>query len=325
MIKRPRRIRKNPTIRSLVRETRISKSSLIYPIFIVEGENIKEEISSMPGQFRYSVDRLSDICEEVLECKVGSLLLFGIPDKKDETGSEAYNDNGIVQKALREIKEKYPEIYLITDLCLCEYTSHGHCGIIKNEEVDNDINLEYLGKIAVSHAKAGADMVAPSDMMDGRVAAIRKELDKSGYIDTPIMSYSVKYASSFYGPFRLAAESSPQFGDRKTYQMDFHNKKEGIKEALLDIEEGADIIMIKPAMSYLDLVNEISGVVNVPVATYSVSGEYSMVKASAAAGFLEEENMICEMAASVYRAGASIYITYYAKELAKLIDEGKLG
>lgn len=325
MLKRPRRIRKNPTIRSLVRETRISKSSLIYPIFIVEGENIKEEISSMPGQFRYSVDRLSDICEEVLECNVGSLLLFGIPDNKDETGSEAYNDNGIVQKALREIKCKYPELYLITDLCLCEYTSHGHCGIVKNEEVDNDITLEYLGKIAVSHAKAGADMVAPSDMMDGRVAAIRKELDKSGYIDTPIMSYSVKYASSFYGPFRLAAESSPQFGDRKTYQMDFHNKKEGIKEALLDIEEGADIIMIKPAMSYLDLVNEISVMVNVPVATYSVSGEYSMVKAAAAAGFLVEENMICEMAASAFRAGASIYITYYAKELARLIDEGKLG
>ena len=325
MVQRPRRIRKNQIIRNMVRETRISKSSLIYPIFIVEGENIKEEISSMPGQFRYSIDRLSEICEEVIACGLSSLLLFGIPDTKDEIGSGAYDDEGIVQKALREIKLKYPKLYLITDLCLCEYTSHGHCGVIKNKEVDNDLTLEYLGETAISHAKAGADMVAPSDMMDGRVAKIRESLDDNGYTDIPIMSYSVKYASSFYGPFRLAAESAPQFGDRKTYQMDFHNKKEGIKEALLDVEEGADIIMVKPAMSYLDLVNEISGIVNVPVATYSVSGEYSMVKAAATAGFLEEDNMVCEMAASAYRAGADIYITYYAKELAKFIDEGKLG
>lgn len=325
MIERPRRIRKNEVIRKMVRETRICKDSLIYPIFVVEGTNIKEEILSMPGQYRYSVDKLGEICQEITDCGVNSLLIFGIPDKKDEFGFEAYNNDGIVQKAVRHIKKIYPNLFLITDLCLCEYTSHGHCGIIKNQDVDNDITLDYLAKTAVSHGNAGADMVAPSDMMDGRVGKIREALDDNGFSDIPIMSYSVKYASSFYGPFRSAAESEPKFGDRKTYQMDYHNKKEGIKEVLLDIKEGADIVMVKPAMSYLDLVNEISQIVKVPVATYSVSGEYSMVKAAAAAGFIDEENIICEMAVSAYRAGADIYITYFAKEIARFIDEGRIG
>lgn len=325
MIERPRRIRKNEVIRKMVRETRICKDSLIYPIFVVEGTNIKEEILSMPGQYRYSVDKLGEICQEITDCGVNSLLIFGIPDKKDEFGFEAYNNDGIVQKAVRHIKKIYPDLFLITDLCLCEYTSHGHCGIIKNQDVDNDITLEYLAKTAVSHGNAGADMIAPSDMMDGRVGKIREALDDNGFSDVPIMSYSVKYASSFYGPFRSAAESEPKFGDRKTYQMDYHNKKEGIKEVLLDIKEGADIVMVKPAMSYLDIVNEISKVVNVPVATYSVSGEYSMVKTAAAAGFIDEENIICEMAVSAYRAGADIYITYFAKEIARFIDEGRIG
>lgn len=325
MIERPRRIRKNEVIRKMVRETRICKDSLIYPIFVVEGTNIKEEILSMPGQYRYSVDKLGEICQEITDCGVNSLLIFGIPDKKDEFGFEAYNNDGIVQKAVRHIKKIYPDLFLITDLCLCEYTSHGHCGIIKNQDVDNDITLEYLAKTAVSHGNAGADMIAPSDMMDGRVGKIREALDDNGFSEIPIMSYSVKYASSFYGPFRSAAESEPKFGDRKTYQMDYHNKKEGIKEVLLDIKEGADIVMVKPAMSYLDIVNEISKVVNVPVATYSVSGEYSMVKTAAAAGFIDEENIICEMAVSAYRAGADIYITYFAKEIARFIDEGRIG
>lgn len=325
MINRPRRLRKNAQIRNLIRETRISKSALVYPIFITEGENIKEEISSMQGQYRYSPDRLSEICDECLEAGIHSLLLFGIPADKDEYGSGAYAPDGIVQKALIIIKEKYPELFLITDVCMCEYTSHGHCGILKNDYVDNDETLDYLARIALSHAQAGADMVAPSDMMDGRVAKIRSVLDDNGYSDIPIMSYSVKFASSFYGPFREAAGSTPSFGDRKSYQMDYHNRKEAFKEAILDIDEGADIIMVKPAMSYLDLVSEISKISNVPLATYSVSGEYAMVKAAANAGFIDEDSIICEMAVGAFRAGTDIYITYYAKELARFIDEGRIG
>ncbi|SHI76252.1 porphobilinogen synthase [Parasporobacterium paucivorans] len=325
MIKRPRRLRRNEHIRNLVRETRISKSALIYPIFIVEGEGIKEEIQSMQGQYRYSVDRLSEICEECLNAGVHNLLLFGIPSEKDEYGTGGYASDGIVQKGLIEIKEKYPDLFLITDVCMCEYTSHGHCGILNGDYVDNDETLEYLARIALSHAQAGADMVAPSDMMDGRVAKIRAVLDENDYSDIPIMSYSVKYASSFYGPFREAAGSSPAFGDRKSYQMDYHNRKEGLKEALLDIEEGADIIMVKPAMSYLDLVSEISKISNVPLATYSVSGEYAMVKSAANAGFIDEDSIVCEMAVSAFRAGSDMYITYYAKELARFIDEGRIG
>ena len=252
-------------------------------------------------------------------------MLFGIPDHKDEVGSGAYDENGIVQKALREAKKQVPELYYITDVCMCEYTSHGHCGVLCGHEVDNDATLELLAKTALSHVEAGADMVAPSDMMDGRVRAIRECLDRAGHKETPIMSYAVKYASAFYGPFREAADSAPAFGDRKSYQMDFHNRREGMKEALTDVEEGADIIMIKPAMSYLDMVSEVYKAVHVPVAAYSVSGEYAMVKAAAKMGWIEEDRIVCEMAASVFRAGAQIYLTYYAQELAGYIDEGRIG
>ena len=304
LVKRPRRIRGKDTLRRMVRETRMDKSSLIYPMFVVEGSGIREEISSMPGQYRCSVDQLGRELEQVLKAGVDKVMLFGIPDHKDEVGSGAYDENGIVQKALREAKKNFPELYLITDVCMCEYTSHGHCGLLRGEYVDNDSTLELLARTALSHVQAGADMVAPSDMMDGRVAAIRRKLDERGFVEIPIMSYAVKYASSFYGPFREAADSAPSFGDRKSYQMDYHNRKEGLKEALMDVEEGADIIMVKPAMSYLDIVREVSDAVNLPVAAYSVSGEYAMVKAAAKMGWIEEEKIVCEMAASVYRAGA---------------------
>lgn len=325
LTKRGRRLRGAVQLRKMVRETRMDKSSLIYPIFVVEGENVKTEISSMPGQFRYSLDNLEAALKELLEAGVSSVMFFGIPDVKDEVGSGAYAADGIVQKALRLARKCCPEMYLITDVCMCEYTSHGHCGVLCGHDVENDGTLELLAKTAVSHAQAGADMVAPSDMMDGRIAAMREALDAAGFKEVPIMSYAVKYASAFYGPFRDAADSAPSFGDRKTYQMDYHNKREGIKEALQDVEEGADIVMVKPAMSYLDLVTEVAQNVNVPVAAYSVSGEYAMVKAAAANGWIDEDAIICEMATAVYRAGASIYITYYAKELAKFMDEGRIG
>ena len=281
LIKRPRRLRGGANLRKMVRETRMDKSSLIYPLFVMEGNGIQEEIPSMEGQYRYSLDRLPYKLEQLEKAGVNSIMLFGIPAHKDEVGSGAYAQDGIVQKALREAKSRFPEMYYVTDVCMCEYTSHGHCGVLCGHDVDNDKTLELLAKTALSHAQAGSDMIAPSDMMDGRVAAIRKELDLGGYTNIPIMSYAVKYASAFYGPFRDAAGSAPAFGDRKSYQMDFHNRREGMKEALMDIEEGADIIMVKPAMSYLDMVSEISKAVNVPVAAYSVSGEYAMVKAAA--------------------------------------------
>ena len=303
----------------------MDKSSLIYPLFVKEGTGIEEEIPSMEGQFRYSVDRLPFELERLQNAGVNSIMLFGIPDHKDEVGSGAYDPNGIVQKALREAKKQFPDMYYITDVCMCEYTSHGHCGVLCGHDVNNDATLELLAKTAVSHVEAGADMVAPSDMMDGRVRAIREALDANGHYGAPIMSYAVKYASAFYGPFRDAAGSAPSFGDRKSYQMDFHNRREGMKEALTDVEEGADIIMVKPAMSYLDMVSEVSKAVNVPVATYSVSGEYAMVKAAAKMGWIDEERIMCEMAVSAYRAGAQIYLTYYAKELARFIDEGRIG
>ena len=303
----------------------MDKSSLIYPLFVKEGTGIEEEIPSMEGQFRYSVDRLPFELERLQNAGVNSIMLFGIPDHKDEVGSGAYDPNGIVQKALREAKKQFPDMYYITDVCMCEYTSHGHCGVLCGHDVNNDATLELLAKTAVSHVEAGADMVAPSDMMDGRVRAIREALDANGHYGAPIMSYAVKYASAFYGPFRDAAGSAPSFGDRKIYQMDFHNRREGMKEALTDVEEGADIIMVKPAMSYLDMVSEVSKAVNVPVATYSVSGEYAMVKAAAKMGWIDEECIMCEMAVSAYRAGAQIYLTYYAKELAKCMDEGRIG
>lgn len=325
LIQRPRRLRGSENLRKMVRETRIDKSSLIYPLFVKEGTGIEEEIPSMEGQFRYSVDRLPFELERLQNAGVNSIMLFGIPDHKDEVGSGAYDPNGIVQKALREAKKQFPDMYYITDVCMCEYTSHGHCGVLCGHDVNNDATLELLAKTAVSHVEAGADMVAPSDMMDGRVRAIREALDGNGHYEAPIMSYAVKYASAFYGPFRDAAGSAPSFGDRKSYQMDFHNRREGMKEALTDVEEGADIIMVKPAMSYLDMVSEVSKAVNVPVAAYSVSGEYAMVKAAAKMGWIDEERIMCEMAVSAYRAGAQIYLTYYAKELAKCMDEGRIG
>ena len=325
LIQRPRRLRGSENLRKMVRETRMDKSSLIYPLFVKEGTGIEEEIPSMEGQFRYSVDRLPFELERLQNAGVNSIMLFGIPNHKDEVGSGAYDPNGIVQKALREAKKQFPDMYYITDVCMCEYTSHGHCGVLCGHDVNNDATLELLAKTAVSHVEAGADMVAPSDMMDGRVRAIREALDANGHYGAPIMSYAVKYASAFYGPFRDAAGSAPSFGDRKSYQMDFHNRREGMKEALTDVEEGADIIMVKPAMSYLDMVSEVSKVVNVPVAAYSVSGEYAMVKAAAKMGWIDEERIMCEMAVSAYRAGAQIYLTYYAKELAKCMDEGRIG
>lgn len=323
--KRPRRLRKNKAIRDMVRETRISVSSLIYPVFVTEGENICEEISSVPGQYRWSIDRTDELLLSVINSGVKRILLFGIPDHKDETGSSAWNENGIIQKAIRHIKEKFPEIYVITDVCMCEYTSHGHCGILNGDEVDNDKTLEVLAKTALSHVKAGADMVAPSDMMDGRVAKIRDVLDENGYTGIPIMSYSVKYASAFYGPFREAAGSAPAFGDRKGYQMDYHNIREAIREAELDIGEGADILMVKPGMAYLDVLKTIKDKFNLPVAVYSVSGEYAMIKAAAAAGYIDEASIVCESAVCMYRAGADILITYYARELAQYIREGRIG
>ena len=325
LIQRPRRLRGSENLRKMVRETRMDKSSLIYPLFVKEGTGIEEEIPSMEGQFRYSVDRLPFELERLQNAGVNSIMLFGIPDHKDEVGSGAYDPNGIVQKALREAKKQFPDMYYITDVCMCEYTSHGHCGVLCGHDVNNDATLELLAKTAVSHVEAGADMVAPSDMMDGRVRAIREALDANGHYGAPIMSYAVKYASAFYGPFRDAAGSAPSFGDRKSYQMDFHNRREGMKEALTDVEEGADIIMVKPAMSYLDMVSEVSKAVNVPVATYSVSGEYAMVKAAAKMGWIDEERIMCEMAVSAYRAGAQIYLNYYEKELAKCMDEGRIG
>ena len=323
---RPRRLRGNEKIRKMARETRIDKSALIYPLFVKEGQNIKEEIPTMPGQYRYSLDCVSQKLEAILEAGVDKVMFFGIPEHKDEVGSQAYAQDGIIQKALEKARADFgDELYLLTDVCMCEYTSHGHCGLLKGQEVDNDPTLELLAKTALSHVEAGADMVAPSDMMDGRVGAIRRLLDKRGYQETPIMSYAVKYASAFYGPFRDAAGSAPSFGDRKSYQMDFHNRREAVKEALLDVEEGADIIMVKPAMSYLDIVREVKDSIHLPVAAYSVSGEYAMVKAGAKLGFIEEDRIICEMAASAFRAGIDIYLTYFAEEIARFIEEGRIG
>ena len=325
MIHRARRLRRSPVLRKMVRETRMDKSSLIYPMFVMEGSNIKQEIHTMPGQYRYSVDRLPEALEEVAEAGVPSVMLFGIPEHKDACGSGAWAEDGIVQKAFRKAKETVPELYLIGDVCMCEYTSHGHCGILDGEYVDNDKTLEYLAKIALSQVQAGADMVAPSDMMDGRVAAIRRMLDENGYCTTPIMSYAAKYASGFYGPFRDAADSAPAFGDRKTYQMDYHNRKEAMKEVFSDLDEGADIIMIKPALSYLDIIRETADAIDVPVAAYNVSGEYSLIKAAGKLGYIEEEKLICETAASIYRAGCNILLTYFAKELAGYMDRGLIG
>lgn len=326
MIERPRRLRANKQIRGLCRETRLSASSLILPLFAKDGSNIKSEIPSLDGQYHYSADRICEGVERSLEAGADKFLLFGLPDHKDEHGSQAFAYDGIVQRALREIRSRFQdEVYLVTDVCMCEYTSHGHCGILNGQTVDNDKTLPYLERIAVSHALAGADMVAPSDMMDGRVDAMRCALDENGFENVPIMSYAAKYASSFYGPFRDAAGSAPSFGDRKSYQMDYHNVKEGLKEAMTDECEGADILMVKPALSYLDVVRLVAENTNLPVATYSVSGEYAMIKAAAKAGLIDEYGVMCESAVSMFRAGADILITYYANELAQAIKKGDIG
>ncbi|MBR5337414.1 MAG: porphobilinogen synthase [Lachnospiraceae bacterium] len=325
MTVRPRRLRTSETLRKMVRETRVDAASLVYPIFVMEGKNKKEEIDAMPGQYRYTVDLFCKAIKSLYKDGVHAIMIFGIPDKKDEKASQAYAKDGIVQKALKAGKKACPDMYFITDVCLCEYTSHGHCGVISKKEVLNDPSVELIAKTALSHAKAGADMVAPSDMMDGRVGAIREILDKNGYENIPIMAYSAKYASAFYGPFREAAGSAPSFGDRKGYQMDFHNGREGIKEILLDIDEGADIVMVKPAMSYLDIVANAKEMIDVPMAAYSVSGEYAMVKAAAANGWIDEDRIVAEMSVSAYRAGVDIYITYYAREIAKMIRDGVIG
>ena len=322
---RPRRLRTSDNLRKLVRETRISPESLIWPIFVAEGENIYEEIPSLPGQYHYSPDQLYRMVERAHEHGVSRVILFGLPKDKDEIGSGAWAEDGIVQQGIRKIKELDPEMYVVTDVCMCEYTSHGHCGILDGQEVDNDKTLDYLCRIALSQVEAGADMVAPSDMMDGRVGAIRAALDRAGHINTPIMSYAAKYASAFYGPFRDAAGSAPAFGDRKSYQMDWHNSREAVKEALADVEEGADIVMVKPAMAYGDIIARVKAATNVPVAAYSVSGEYAMVKTCGRLGLGDETALMCEIAAGAFRAGADIYLTYFAKELAAAMAEGRIG
>ena len=318
-VSRLRRLRKTPALRDMFRGTTVSKADLIYPLFIVEGENVKKEISSMPDQFQLSIDNVIRECGELETLSIKGVLLFGIPLEKDEVGSGAYADDGIIQRATREIKKNFPEMLVITDVCLCEYTSHGHCGVVEDGYVQNDATLELLAREAVSHAQAGADIIAPSDMMDGRVAAIRKALDEAGFAETPIMAYSAKFSSAFYGPFREAAESAPQFGDRKTYQMDFGNGDEAMREIALDIQEGADIVMVKPALSYLDLIRRTKDTFNMPIAAYNVSGEYSMVKAAAANGWLDGEKVMMEILTSIKRAGADVIITYFAKDAARIL------
>ena len=325
-IKRTRRLRSSDRLRRLSRETRISCDSLIYPIFVREGRGVVEEIPSLPGQIRYSPDTVAKGVEAALNAGVYSFLIFGIPLKKDEQGSEASDENGVVQEALKQIKSAFGDgVFLITDLCLCEYTSHGHCGLLADKKIDNDSSLPPLAKIALSHVRAGSDMLAPSGMMDGTVASIRAALDDAGRESTPIMSYAVKYASAFYGPFREAAGSAPQFGDRKTYQMDYHNAREAVHRIQIDTEEGADIIIVKPAQPCLDIIARARDQIKIPLAAYSVSGEYAMTKAAASAGFINEYDIMCESAAGIYRAGADILITYFAKELATAIRKGDLG
>ena len=324
MIVRPRRLRENKVIRDMAAETRLSPSMLVYPIFVREGKGIIEDIPAMPGQKRFSPDTLPKRLEEVKAAGVNSVLLFGIPEHKDECGSEAYNKNGVVQQALRIGKKEFPEICFIGDVCLCEYTSHGHCGLLKGETVDNDPTLELLAKTALSQAEAGADIVAPSDMMGGRVAAIRAALDGAGMQDKIIFSYAVKYASAFYGPFREAAGSAPAFGDRRSYQMDPRNVREGLREALLDIDEGADMIMVKPGLPYLDVLRAVKEVSDVPVGAYCVSGEYSMIKAAAQNGWIDENRVIAESAVCLARGGADVIVNYFALELAQMMKAGEL-
>lgn len=319
-ITRSRRLRSSKNIRSMVRETSLSVNDFIYPLFVCEGKGVRNEVASMPGIYNLSVDEIVKEAREAESLGIKSVILFGIPDHKDEEGSGAYGSDGIVQKAIKAIKD-FTELYVITDVCMCEYTSHGHCGRIVNGDVDNDSTLDMLAREALSHAEAGADMVAPSDMMDGRVKAIRSMLDDNGYSNIPIMSYAVKYASGYYGPFRDAADSTPAFGSRKTYQMDPANRREALKEAYSDIEEGADIIMVKPALSYLDIIREVKDSCNVPVASYNVSGEYAMIKAAAKNGWIDEEKVMMETLLSMKRAGSDLIITYFAKDAAKILHK----
>jgi porphobilinogen synthase len=319
MYNRTRRLRKSEGIRRLVQETKVSVDDFIYPLFIEEGNNIETEIVSMPGIKRYSLDTISKELDEVVALNIPAVLLFGIPSEKDDTGTETWNDNGIMQQAIRFIKKNYPKLYVITDVCFCEYTSHGHCGVIHNNDVDNDATLVNIAKQVVSHAKAGVDMVAPSGMMDGTISMIRESLDNTGFVDLPIMAYSVKYASAFYGPFRDAADSAPTFGDRRTYQMDPANRDEGMREANFDDQEGADILMVKPALSYLDIIRDLKNDFDRPIACYYVSGEYAMVKAAAEKGWIDGEKVMMESLLSMKRAGADIIITYFAKEAAKFL------
>ncbi|MEW6571692.1 MAG: porphobilinogen synthase [Nitrospirota bacterium] len=320
-VHRPRRLRKNDRIRRMVRETSLSPDNFIYPLFATFGKSLKKEILPMPGCYQESINEIVKSAKEVHTLGIPSVILFGIPESKDETGSSAFDEHGVVQNAIHAIKDAVPELFVITDVCLCEYTSHGHCGMVKDDDVQNDPTLELLAKEAVSHARAGADMVAPSDMMDGRVQAIRLALDEEGFPELPIMSYAAKYASAFYGPFREAAESTPQFGDRRSYQMDPANRREALKEMALDIEEGADIVMVKPALAYLDIISDVKGSFDVPVAAYNVSGEYSLVKAAGRLGWIDEERIMMEILTCIKRAGADLILTYFAKEAAKILNK----
>jgi len=320
-ITRLRRLRKNEHLRRITAETKVSLDDFIYPLFVCPGKGVKNEINAMPDIFQMSIDNIVEECKIVYELGIPGIILFGIPEKKDSLGSEGYSDKGIIQRAVYQIKKEVPELIIITDVCLCEYTDHGHCGVIVNNDVDNDQTLELLAKMAVSHAKAGADIVAPSDMMDGRVKKIRTALDECGFNQIPILSYSVKYASAFYGPFREAAESAPKFGDRKSYQMDPPNSDEAMREIALDIEEGADIIMIKPALAYLDIIRRTKEKFNIPIAAYNVSGEYSMIKAASRMGWIDENKIIIEVLTSIKRAGADIIITYFAKKAVELLTK----
>ncbi len=317
---RPRRLRRTAAIRRMLRETTLSPADLIYPMFVLEGQGTRKEVPSMPGCYQESVDKLLESAREVFSLGVPAVILFGIPSRKDELGSEAYNPQGVVQRAVRALKEALPELWVITDVCLCEYTSHGHCGLVKDGEVLNDPTLELLQKEALSHARAGADMVAPSDMMDGRVGAIRKALDEEGFSQVGIMSYAAKYASAFYGPFREAAESTPQFGDRRSYQMQPPNRREALREVALDIQEGADVVMVKPALAYLDVIAEVRRSFQVPVAAYNVSGEYSLIRAAGRLGWVDEQAVMMETLTAIKRAGADLILTYFAKEAARLLQ-----
>ena len=321
---RPRRLRESPLLRSMVRETTLRIDDFVYPLFAVHGRGVREPIASMPGQYRLSIDELLKECKDAASMGIPAVLLFGLPRDKDPRGTEAYAEDGIIQQAVRAVKDTIPDLLVITDVCLCEYTSHGHCGVVEDGRIKNDPTLELIARTAVSHAEAGADLIAPSDMMDGRVAAIREGLDESGFPETPIMAYSAKYASAFYGPFREAADSTPQFGDRRSYQMDPANVMEAMREVALDVDEGADIVMVKPALPYLDVIARVKGEFGLPVAAYSVSGEYAMLKAAGQLGWLDEDRAVLEALTGIRRAGADIIITYFAKDAARLIEQGRV-